>query len=284
MVDPTSYYRFWEAMEVELQAGFLPVEMAKRTTTESFAVPIFAAACSRDLESAARRLADYKPLVSPVKLTTSSTPSGLTITYDWGALDPPPAVLVWSDLLFWVAIARLATRTHIEPTKVVGPRVDAVDEIADYTGAKPGFGLTTSISFDRPSATAPFLTANPEMLKAFEPSLRARLVDLDQEATYSDRVHVALLELLPGGESSIDDVAHHLATSTRTLQRRLHQESNTFQRILATTREQLAQHYLQDQHLPTAQIAFLLGYEDPTSFQRAYREWTGTTPSRARRR
>ena len=57
----------------------------------------------------------------------------------------------------------------------------------------------------------------------------------------------------------------------------------TFQGVLNTTREELARHYLRTTSMSGAEISFLLGFADPTSFARAFREWTGTTPEQARR-
>ncbi|MDX6260657.1 MAG: hypothetical protein QOH84_2345, partial [Kribbellaceae bacterium] len=73
-----------------------------------------------------------------------------------------------------------------------------------------------------------------------------------------------------------------LAISTRTLQRRLQLESTAFQTILRTTRESLARHYLTNSTMTAAEIAYLLGYDDATSFYRAFHDWTGQTPEAVR--
>ena len=71
--------------------------------------------------------------------------------------------------------------------------------------------------------------------------------------------------------------------STRTLQRRLKGERATFQAtILDSTHESLARHYLSRSELSAGEISFLLGYDDPRSFYRAFRTWTGQTPQLVR--
>ena len=97
-----------------------------------------------------------------------------------------------------------------------------------------------------------------------------------------ERVQAALLELLPAGDTSATAVARELAVSTRTLQRRLTEEGTTFQGVRERTREALARHYLTRSSVPPAEIGFLLGYGDPNSFYRAFRDWTGDTPARVR--
>ena len=93
-----------------------------------------------------------------------------------------------------------------------------------------------------------------------------------------ERVRAALFELLPSARSTLKAVAQELNTSPRTLQRRLAEEGLSYRYVLDNTRAQLAKHYLKRTQLKKAEIAFLLGYEDPNSFYPAFRSWTGTTP------
>ena len=131
-------------------------------------------------------------------------------------------------------------------------------------------------------AERPFLTANEQMWTFFEPELRRRLSELDEAATMSDRVSSVLLEMLPGGHSSIQEVSRQLRVSTRTLQRRLKGEGTNFQHILNQNRERLARHYLKNSSMSGAEISFLLGFDEPNSFFRAFQHWTGQTPERVR--
>ena len=91
-----------------------------------------------------------------------------------------------------------------------------------------------------------------------------------------------LLEGLPSGRSTIAEVARALGMSSRTLQRRLHDEGTSFQAVLGATRHKLARHYLGGTELTCSEISFLLGYEEVNSFFRAFHEWTGTSPEQAR--
>jgi AraC-like DNA-binding protein len=65
-------------------------------------------------------------------------------------------------------------------------------------------------------------------------------------------------------------------------QRRLKVEGVSFRDVLNMTRERIARHYLRNSNMTGAEISFLLGFEDPNSFFRAFHGWTGTTPERAR--
>ena len=101
---------------------------------------------------------------------------------------------------------------------------------------------------------------------------------MEIDATFSARVRSVLLEILPSGNCGINDVSKALGTSKRTLQRRLLNEDTTFQKQLNHVREGLARHYLKNSDATSAEISFLVGYDDPNSFIRAFHVWTGMTP------
>ena len=153
---------------------------------------------------------------------------------------------------------------------------------AEYFGVYAQHGPRPLLAFSAADATLPFLTANDEMWQSFQLQLETRLADLDATATATDRVRAVLLELLPSGVASLEATARRLGTSVRTLQRRLQREQQSFQGVLNRTRQDLACHYLKTSDMTCAEISFLLGFEDPNSFFRAFQAWTGQTPERLR--
>jgi AraC-like DNA-binding protein len=68
--------------------------------------------------------------------------------------------------------------------------------------------------------------------------------------------------------------------SERTLHRRLEAERTSFQEVLDDTRRELAEQYLSRGEMSLADITYLLGFSDQSSFFRAYRRWFGTSPKR----
>lgn len=278
-----AFFRLWGALEAEANDPSLPVRIGQAITVEVFDPAIFAAICSPNLAIAAQRIAQHKPLICPIRVDLLQRADSLTVSYRWPAGARPPASLVLTDLVFWVALARIATRHPVRPLQVTAPLLPA-DQAAfiAYFGMPVALGERQTIVFAAEDTARPFLTVNPQLWEFFEPELRKRLNELDAGAATSERVRSVLLELLPAGQASIDAVARRLAISPRTLQRRLGAEGASFQDILSQTREALARHYLGRSELPAAEIAFLLGYEDPNSFYRAFRDWTGQTPERVR--
>ena len=77
----------------------------------------------------------------------------------------------------------------------------------------------------------------------------------------------------------MEELARELAMSTRTLQRKLREEQTTYQELLETLQQEVAVNYLQESNLTISEIAYLLGYSEPGVFTRAFKRWTGHSPT-----
>jgi AraC-like DNA-binding protein len=85
--------------------------------------------------------------------------------------------------------------------------------------------------------------------------------------------------LLAGSRPDILVVARELGVSGRTLQRRITDEGASFRQLLLEARKELVRQYLAEPSIQINEAAYLLGYDDPRSFYRAFRSWEGTTPA-----
>jgi AraC-like DNA-binding protein len=94
----------------------------------------------------------------------------------------------------------------------------------------------------------------------------------------------AALALGSDGYPDLATVASRVGMSSRTLKRRLLEQGTTFTQLLDHARRRDAVRLLEDPRLDVARIAEALGYGDPPSFTRAFRRWTGDTPTSLRRR
>lgn len=281
------YFRFWRAMEAEASDAMFPLRIVEIVSAESFAPPLFAALCSANLMQAVQRLATYKQLVAPMSLDVTVGSAGeLTVSPRWlSAPTDIPYSLQVAEIAFFLRLARLATREPVKALRVAIPELPPrafARRYESFFGAPVQHGTNPSITFAAVDALRPFLTVNEGMWRVFEPDLRRRLSELDATATTAERVHAVLLELLPGNAATIENTAERLGMSKRTLQRRLEDEGENFRALVNATRESLARHYLGNTKLSGGEIAFLLGFEDPNSFYRAFQDWTGQTPDSAR--
>jgi AraC-like DNA-binding protein len=109
---------------------------------------------------------------------------------------------------------------------------------------------------------------------------------MERLPTHSDTVAAVrrlVADELRGGVPSLGTIARRLGMSERTLQRVLAREHASFQREVDHVRRQLAERILDEGDLSITETAFLLGFADVSSFHRAFRRWTGQTPSEFRR-
>lgn len=274
-------YKLWDGLAAILSDNpTFPLDFATSATPETFSPPVFASFCSPDLNVAAKRISYYKPLIGPIRINLETNSEQTTIKIDalQQTRDLPPS-LVMAELVWWIHMPRIATREHLIPLSVhstVDIPKKAVYE--DFFGVGITKAEFNGVTFSAEDASRPFLTASDAMWSIFEPELNQRMQDLAQSATYTQRVRACLMEILAGGQYKVGDVASRLAVSPRTLQRQLRNEGTNFQEVLDGLREELARHYLAKSAYTNGQIAFLLGYEDPNSFFRAFRAWTGQTP------
>lgn len=277
------FFSLWGSIEIEANHPHLPILIVETLSPDLFAPSLFAAVVSPDLNTAARRVAQYKRLIGPLHMGIDIGAQETTLSFEWPVGAQPPDSMVLTELLFWVELARLGTRTGITPTRVTVPTPpNDLDAYRSVFGVEIEPSVTQSVSFGAGDAARPFLTANEAIWETFEPDLRRRLAELDVDASTSERVGAVLLEVLPVGRTTVADVAEELAVSPRTLHRQLNAEGASFQRILSATREKLARHYLRNPTLSGTDIAFLLGYGDTSSFYRAFQSWTGQTPEQVR--
>lgn len=130
----------------------------------------------------------------------------------------------------------------------------------------------SSLDQANPSADA----ALRELLERYAADQLARIL---AHAPLSQRIRARVLSALPSGELGADAVAAELGMSSRTLRRRLKEEGTSYQEILDEVRAELARRYLLREQRSSEEVAYRLGFSDPSAFAKAFRRWTGRTPA-----
>lgn len=126
-------------------------------------------------------------------------------------------------------------------------------------------------------------SANAESLKEACAQCDAELIRLGLAGSWRERV-LARLQDGPTAPRTIEQMAAALHVSERTLKRHLQHEACTFKGLQDTVRLRRAQSLLNEVNLALSDIAQQVGFDDPAHFTRAYKRWTGETPSAARAR
>ncbi|MEL6734883.1 MAG: AraC family transcriptional regulator ligand-binding domain-containing protein [Pseudomonadota bacterium] len=121
--------------------------------------------------------------------------------------------------------------------------------------------------------------AKPYALGLFIDHAETLLEVLRDTSTFRARVEEKILQDLHRGPVSRGRVARDLAVSERTLHRRLKDEGLTYAEVYDGVRDTMAREYLKSQKATVAEVAFLLGFSETSAFVRAFRRWTGLSPS-----
>jgi len=100
--------------------------------------------------------------------------------------------------------------------------------------------------------------------------------------SFAAKVKDEMLRQLPGGEPTPQGIAESLCVSVRNLQRKLKGEGTTFSLVLSEIRQKFAKEYLAQQYRSCTEIAYMLGFSDPSNFNRAFRRWFNQTPTQYR--
>src|SRR5271167_4416695 len=204
------------------------------------------------------------------------------IRFRWTlGVDLEPAVLVEHCFAWVLTIAREGTGTRIRPLRVelVQPR-SHTKPLEKHFGCPVVCGASrNAIIFRADDAAIPFVTRNAELLEMLAPQFDQQLKERTAvEDHFIDLVRGAIQQRLTGHRPVVDDVARDLHMSSRTLQRRLQDSGSSYQLVLDDARHQMARYYLSNSVLELAEAAYLLGYEDASSFARAFRAWEGMPP------
>ena len=162
-----------------------------------------------------------------------------------------------------------------------------------FTGAPQGpeanyrqhFGPRVSFSAGEASMTIPravleqpVSTSNVDILTANEPLL-ASLVRAVRENNLPAKIKLAILDSLPDHTLTEEEAAASQNMSLRTFQRRLEDEGTRFRALLDQTRTERAESLLGDPACSLSEVGYHCGFSEQASFSRAFKRWTGKTPS-----
>jgi AraC-like DNA-binding protein len=139
-------------------------------------------------------------------------------------------------------------------------------------------GEQNRLIFDAESIERLLDSGNPELARLSD-AVCTRYLARIERSNIGARVRQVLMQRLPTSEPSQEEVAESLNVSARTLQRKLSDRHTTFKEILDETRHALALEYLSAPQHSVAEITHLLGFSRSSAFTRAFRRWTGLSPS-----
>lgn len=236
---------------------------------------------AKDFGDAIHRMARYKALSAPevFDLTDDGGEFSISMSFPF-AKSPIPEGHIDATFAFFVKMARVCTGAKVTPKRVEFTRKRS-QKLQDWYDCPIKWNARKArLVFRRSDLDLPFTQYNRELLEMLDKVLEERLAESSEEiSSYSKQVRWHLRRRLTGGRPNLAGIAKEMAVSERSLQRHLRQEGYSFQTILSETRHELAKKYLAQPNLEFAEIAFLLAYEDQSSFFRAFQRWENRTPA-----
>jgi AraC-like DNA-binding protein len=158
----------------------------------------------------------------------------------------------------------------------------SVSEHERIFGAPLEFGQRRNeLVADRVALAEPLRTANPALVQPLEDAAVSVLRRADEDVVARTRAEVP--RVLETGDPGLAGVARRLGMGARTLQRRLAQRGTSYADLVEDVRRELAHREVALGTKSFGEIAFLLGFSQASAFDRAFRRWTGRTPSAHRR-
>jgi AraC-like DNA-binding protein len=237
---------------------------------------------SQDLESFCRRVVRYFGLVSTNAVTeVESNAEEFRLS-----MLPAIGLTCYAPQDAWLAtllrFSRFIYRPTFNPIRVYLRRPSpggSADQFNHWFCAPIEYGSTrNTLAFDIRDMTVRLPAANAELARQNDQAV----VSLLRQISRSDiiaRVRASFIGLLPSGECSKQNVAAQLNMSERTLQNRLVARGTSYSALLSETRRELAEQYMNQRLHSVSEVAFLLGFSEISSFSRAFRAWTGESPS-----
>ena len=241
---------------------------------------------SSTLRSGLRRVARYwRIVIADVAVRLDETPEGVEFVHA-SADRPGVAEGIRGDAV--MAIIHDMCRTNFgdgfRPQRIAFRRTAPVDSHA-YEAlfrCPVTFGADANrIVIGRTEADHPLPTGNRDIAAAHDGVLVEQLARLEK-ANIVARLRASLLERMTLGEFSEEDLASDLHMSRRSLQRRLAEADESYQSLVDDTRRDMALRYIEDPAKSATDITFLVGYSQQSAFTRAFRRWTGMSPSEYR--
>lgn len=152
-------------------------------------------------------------------------------------------------------------------------------------GVVPRFGAERNLlTVDREFLDRPLPGGDPRLSAVLDRHAQALLAALPApQESKAQRLRRLLAGALRDGEPTLAAMARQSKLSERSLQRHLAAEGTSFEATLDELRRELALRYLADPGVAVSEVAFLLGYSEPSAFHRAFRRWTDRTPAEHRR-
>lgn len=277
------FFALWHVMEKMTADPDLWLRFVQATIQAGHQPLIIAASYAATYREAFATIVRLKRCFMPEVFVIEDNRNEVSISKIWPhARTPEPYSSVDVGLALIIGIGRKGTGKAINPLRIELARTAPVSNAyRDYFQCPIRYGAPKNRIVLRAADFAlPFPGHNQELLEILTPALAAAF-DEDQlgRVSFTGQLKIVLKRHLASGRPDVSKVAQDLGMSERTLQRRITAEGANYRTVVMEARKELARRLLQEPQSEIGEVACLVGYQDVTSFYRAFREWEGMTPN-----
>jgi AraC-like DNA-binding protein len=269
-------YRLWSLAEEATSDPCFGLEVGESWHPTSFHALGYSALAAASLGEAFGYLARYSRIVSSgARVEVTRTAAEVVVKLMGREPLPHTAAAVQAGLAAIVVLCRCAKGDGIAPSRVHFMHHDNETRarLERFFGCGVAFDSPyNGLAFPRRDVDAPLPGANAALLRVNAQALHRYAARIDSQQL-ADRVREHIVHLLPSAEADQARVAREINMSSRNLQRKLKDEGFTFRELVDDTRKRLAEQYAEDSTLSSSEVAYLLGFTEPSSFVRAKRRW-----------
>jgi len=280
-------WQLWKAVIRRSDDPALGLKLAEGFTTRGLGLIGYGVLHSLTLRDALGRLARYAHIVNEaIQITVEERETDVWITTRASPRFDKLRHPLDARLATLIAMAREVTGNEITPLEVRFPyeRPEDTREHKRVFKCPLVFGADReALVLRRENLDLPVTTADETLTGYLDQLADEVKLSLSRGSNWISEVRRTIWEELCGGQVSVQRVASALAMSPRTLQRRLRDEHVSFSAVLDELRRAMAKRLLRDKELAIYEVAFLLGYAEPSTFNRAFRRWNDVAPQEYRR-
>jgi AraC-like DNA-binding protein len=272
-----------------LQDSQFALHLAEKANPREAGLLFYVSSAAEDIGDALALAARYCRIVNEaVRPKLIRSPEGMSIEIKFVGV---PRHFAWQNTEFIVAVMikglREMTGRDVRPTQVGFTLARDPDsgEFERFFGCPVTFsGPADQFRLSNETLATPLLTRDQHLLETLRPVCDEAAKE--RNTTYGKlraSVENEVQKLLPHGKANRPRIAKALGLSERTLAQKLSEEDTSYDKVVDGLRHSLALQYIKESSISVAQIAWLLGYEGPRSFNHAFARWTGRSASEAQR-
>ncbi len=289
MVADTDFFALLETLAAAVPDGrAIPIALGAAMRCDDYGAFGLAFKSAPDLAGSYARVARFGKVVTSIanfRVVETDRSIGMEVMQ----AGQPRLGLTMTNELALAAAWSLSTEVSQQP--LVPKAVHLMARRPDDDGAyRRHFGCPVhfeaardALEIDLPTARRPNRLADHGIARFFEDHLDRQLAALPQTQSLAQRVLAQIGPALSAGAPSLAQTAAALGLSSRTLQRRLLDAELSYQDLVAEARRTMSADLLRSTEYSLAEIAFLTGFSDQSTFSRAFKRWHGCAPAAFRR-